>query len=209
MTDLILIGKQGSGKGTQAKILAKRFGFEIFETGGALRAIAKEDSELGREVLAITTRGDLVPNEVVMKIVSDFLQKLTGDAPVIFDGIPRSEEQRVSLEKLITEKGREFRGLEVRLSNEEALGRLSIRAQCGDCGENFGSEEDVCPKCGSVNVSRRADDNPESISKRLDNFDKFTAPLLSVWKDQGKLVSVNGEQDVDLVTEEMLEKLEL
>ena len=209
MTDLILIGKQGSGKGTQAKILAKRFGFEIFETGGALRAIAKEDSELGREVLAITTRGDLVPNEVVMKIVSDFLQKLTGDAPVIFDGIPRSEEQRVSLEKLITEKGRAFRGLEVRLSNEEALGRLSIRAQCGDCGENFGSVEDVCPKCGSVNVSRRADDNPESISKRLDNFDKFTAPLLSVWKDQGKLVSVNGEQDVDLVTEEMLEKLEL
>ena len=209
MTDLILIGKQGSGKGTQAKILAEKFGFRIFETGGALRAIAKEDFDLGREVLAITTRGDLVPNEVVMKIVSDFLSKLEGDAPVIFDGIPRSEEQRLSLEKLLQEQGRDFRALEVRLSDEEAIARLSIRAHCEDCGANFGSPEDVCPKCGSTNISRRADDNPESISKRLENFEKFTAPLLSVWKSQGKLVSVNGEQDIDMVTQEMLEKLGL
>lgn len=209
MTDLILVGKQGSGKGTQAKILAQKFGFKIFETGGALRAIAKEDSDLGREVLEITTRGDLVPNEVVMKIVSDFLLKLEENVPVIFDGIPRSEEQRISLEKLLVEKGREFRALEVRLSNEEALARLTIRAQCGDCGANFGSLEDICPKCGSENISRRADDTPESISNRLDNFEKFTAPLLSVWRDAGKLISVNGERDIDLVREEMLEKLEL
>jgi adenylate kinase len=209
MTDLILVGKQGSGKGTQAKILAEKFGFQIFETGVALRSIAKEDSELGREVLAITTRGDLVPNEVVMKIVSDFLEKLDGEAPVIFDGIPRSEEQRVTLEALLAEKGREFRGLEVRLSDEEALNRLSIRAHCDDCGANFGSKDDVCPKCGSTNISRRADDNPESIAKRLENFEKFTAPLLSVWRDAEKLVSVDGEQDIALVTAEMLEKLEL
>ncbi len=209
MTDLILVGKQGSGKGTQAKLLAQKFGFKIFETGGALRTIAQEDSELGREVLAITTRGDLVPNEVVMKIVSDFLSKLEGDVPVIFDGIPRSEEQRITLENLIKEKGREFRALEIKLSNEEALARLTIRAQCVECGANFGSIEDICPKCGSENISRRADDTPESISNRLDNFEKFTAPLLSAWKESGKLVSVNGEQDIDLVTEEMLEKLEL
>jgi adenylate kinase len=209
MTDLILIGKQGSGKGTQAKILAEKFGFEIFETGGALRAIAREDSDLGREVLAITTRGDLVPNEVVMKIVSDFLSKINAVAPVIFDGIPRSEEQRVSLEKLLEEKGRKFRALEVRLSNEEALERLSMRAKCEDCGANFGSKKDVCPKCDSTNVSRRADDTPEAISKRLENFEKFTAPLLSVWESQGKLVSVNGEQDIEMVTQEVLEKLGL
>ena len=208
MTDLILVGKQGSGKGTQAKILAEKFGFKIFETGGALRAIAKEDSDLGREVLAITTRGDLVPNEVVMKIVSDFLLKLEENVPVIFDGIPRSEEQRVTLEQLIKGKGRDFRALEVLISNEEALARLTIRAQCGDCGANFGSMADICPKCGSENISRRADDTPESISNRLDNFEKFTAPLLSVWKEGGRLISINGERDIDLVTEEMLEKLE-
>lgn len=209
MTDLILVGKQGSGKGTQAKILAEKFGFNIFETGGALRSIAKEDSALGREVLAITTRGDLVPNGVVMEIVSDFLEKLKGVSPVIFDGIPRSDEQRISLEKLLSEKGREFRALEVRLSNKEALARLSIRAQCGDCGVNFGSMEDVCPQCGSTNISRRADDTPAAISKRLENFEKFTAPLLSVWDTEGKLISVDGEQDIDLVTAEVLEKLGL
>ncbi len=209
MTDLILIGKQGCGKGTQAKILAEKFGFEIFETGGALRSIAKEDSDLGREVLAITTRGDLVPNEVVMKIVSDFLSKINAVSPVIFDGIPRSEEQRISLEKLLEEKGREFRALEVRLSDKEALERLSMRAKCEDCGANFGSKEDVCPKCESTNISRRADDTPEAITKRLENFKKFTAPLLSVWEAQGKLVSVDGEQDIEVVTQEILEKLGL
>ena len=72
---IIILGPQGSGKGTQAKILAQKHGYQIFETGGALRAIAKEDSELGRKVLEITQRGDLVPNEIVMDIVEDFLSK--------------------------------------------------------------------------------------------------------------------------------------
>ncbi len=209
MDDLILVGKQGSGKGTQAKILAEKFGYKIFETGGALRAIAEENSALGREVKEITTRGDLVPNEVVMQIVADFLEKLAGEAPVIFDGIPRSDEQRVSLEKLLEIKGRSFRALEIKLSNEEALSRLTIRANCNDCQANFGSKDDLCPVCGSTNVSRRADDNRESILKRLENFEKFTAPLLQVWNDGGKLVSVDGEQDVAAVTSSVLAELGL
>lgn len=207
--DLILIGKQGSGKGTQAKILAKRFGFQIFETGGALRAIAKEDSELGRTVKDITTRGDLVPNEVVMDIVRDFLENNASNGPVIFDGIPRSEEQRVTLEALLSDMGREFQALEIRLTNEEALHRLMLRATCDDCGLSFGSEDDICPKCGSENISRRADDNPDSIMKRLENFDKYTAPLMEIWREAGKMVSVNGEQSVEGVTIEMLEQLGL
>ena len=209
MMDLILVGKQGSGKGTQAKILAEKFGFKIFETGGALRAIAKENSELGREVKEITTRGDLVSNEIVMQIVADFIEKLEGNFPVIFDGIPRSDEQRLSLEKLLEIKGREFRALEIKLSNEEALARLTIRANCNKCGANFGSKDDVCPSCGSTDVSRRADDNVESITKRLENFEKFTSPLLAAWDNAGKLVSVNGEQDVEKVTESMLGQLGL
>ncbi len=207
--DLILIGKQGSGKGTQAKILAKQFGFQIFETGGALRAIAQEDSSLGRTVKDITRRGDLVPNEVVMDIVQDFLKKNAVNGPVIFDGIPRSEEQRQTLEALLADMGREFQALEIRLTNEEALHRLMLRAKCEDCGLNFGSEEDLCPKCGSTNVSRRADDNPNSIMKRLENFDLHTAPLMEIWREAGKMVSVNGEQSVEDVTAEMLEQLGL
>jgi adenylate kinase len=207
--DLILIGKQGSGKGTQAKILAKLFGFQIFETGGALRAIAQENSALGKTVKDITTRGDLVPNEVVMDIVRDFLKKNAKNGPVIFDGIPRSDEQRVTLESLLSEMKREFQALEIRLTNKEALHRLMIRATCNDCGLNFGSEDDICPKCSSKNISRRADDNPESILKRLENFDKYTAPLMEVWRKAGKMISVDGEQDVADVTTEVLGELGL
>jgi len=90
MQDLILIGRQGSGKGTQGKLLAEKFGYKIFVTGDELRAIAKEDSELGREVKAITERGDLVSNEIVMAIVANFIQNLEEGVQVIYDGIPRS-----------------------------------------------------------------------------------------------------------------------
>lgn len=209
MTDLILIGKQGCGKGTQAKILAEKFGFKIFETGGELRAIAQQDTELGREVKDITTRGDLVSNDIVMRIVENFLENLEGDAAVIFDGIPRSEEQRQSLEKLLAEKNRAFRVLEITLSDEATLARLTIRAKCNACGANFGSKDDVCPKCGATDISRRADDNPESITKRLQNFESFTAPLLKVWGEQDRVVSVDGEQPVDQVTVQIHDQLGL
>ena len=106
MIDLILVGIQGSGKGTQGKLLAEKFGYKIFETGGALRAIAKEDSALGHKVKEITERGDLVPNEIVMEIVEHFFAGISSEVPVIFDGIPRSEEQRQSLENLLQEPHR-------------------------------------------------------------------------------------------------------
>ena len=205
--DIILVGKQGSGKGTQAKILAKKLGFKIFETGAALREIAQQDTDLGREVLDITSRGDLVSNDIVMKIVEDFLANLEKDTPVIFDGIPRSEVQRESLEELLAKNSRDFVVIEIKLSNEEALNRLIIRAKCDDCGANFGSPEDICPKCGSENISRRNDDNPDAIMNRLKNFDEYTYPLLEEWEKSGKLISVDGEQSVEEVSQEILSKL--
>ncbi|MBI4231908.1 nucleoside monophosphate kinase, partial [Candidatus Peregrinibacteria bacterium] len=84
--DLILFGIQGSGKGTQGKILAERYGLKIFETGGALRALAQEDSELARKVKSIIEAGHLVPNEVVMEIVEDFMNKQEASSPILFDG---------------------------------------------------------------------------------------------------------------------------
>lgn len=182
MKDLILIGRQGSGKGTQGKILAEKFGYQIFVTGDALRTIAKEDSELGRAVKDITERGDLVSNEIVMAIVADFISKLDTGTPVIFDGIPRSNEQRVTLEAELQKAGRKFTALEIKLSNDEAFERLMKRAE----------------------LEGRADDNPESIQKRLDNFDLHTAPIVDYWQAEGKLVSVNGNQPVQDVTKEVL-----
>jgi adenylate kinase len=177
MKDLILVGIQGSGKGTQARILAKKYDYQIFETGSALRTIAQEDSALGQEVKEITTRGDLVSNEIVMAIVADFIEKLEGDRPVIFDGIPRSEEQRVSLEKLLADKNREFEVLAIELSEKEAFNRMFKRAE----------------------LEGRADDNELSMKKRIANFYEFTAPMLETWRKAGKLLQVCGEHSIEAV----------
>lgn len=205
MKDLILIGKQGSGKGTQGSILAERFQFVIFETGAELRKIAKEESDLGRAVKKIIETGDLVPNEMVMRIADNFIQKAEKETPIIFDGIPRSEEQRSSLENSLEKAGRSFHALEIKLSDAEAMKRLLIRGRCVDCGANFGG--DVCPKCGSKNIIRRNDDNEKAIRKRLLNFENITLPLLENWRERGLLISVNGEQSPTKVTEAILEKL--
>jgi len=180
--DLILIGRQGSGKGTQGKILAEMFGYKIFVTGDELRAIAKEDSELGREVKAITERGDLVSNEIVMAIVANFIQNLEEGVQVIFDGIPRSMDQRETLEEELKKAGRDFVALEIRLSTDEAFERLMKRAE----------------------LEGRADDNPDSIRKRIANFEEHTAPIIKHWDHQEKLISVDGNQAIDDVTQEIL-----
>ena len=173
MKDLILVGKQGSGKGTQGKFLIQDFGYKLFETGQALRNIGQSGTPLGNKVLEITQRGDLVPNEIVMEIVEEFLKDTDADTPILFDGIPRSEPQRISLEALLQKFGRTFEVLEITLSNETAIKRMMGRG--------------------------RSDDTPEAIAKRLENFEEHTRPLIDTWKSQGKVFEVSGEQEIEEV----------
>ena len=182
MKDIILIGPQGSGKGTQGKMLAEKFGFKIFETGGELRKLAAEDSALGRKIKEITTRGDLVSNEIVMEIVENFLENLEKNSAVIFDGIPRSVEQFESLKKLLDAKNREYFAIEVSVPEKETFARLKRRAE----------------------IEHRADDNEAAIKKRLENFRKFTAPILGKLREEEKLVSVDGVGTVDEIFERVL-----
>ncbi|MDH3324633.1 MAG: nucleoside monophosphate kinase [Candidatus Peregrinibacteria bacterium] len=185
MKDLILIGPQGSGKGTQGKILAEKYGFKIFETGGELRRLAEEDSDLGRKVNEIITRGDLVSNDLVMEIVANFIEGLEGDVPVIFDGIPRSEEQRQSLEVLLSQKGRDFTALEVHVPEDVTFDRLFKRAE----------------------IEGRADDNEESIKRRLENYYKHTLPILDKFREEDKLVSVDGVGTLEEIQERIVASL--
>ena len=185
MKDIILVGKQGCGKGTQAKRIAEEHGHSIFETGGALRHIATQDTPLGHKVKDITERGDLVPNDIVMEIVEDFVDRSGTGTPVIFDGIPRSQEQRASLEALLAKKDRDFVVLEITLSDEEAMKRLLSRAQ----------------------IEGRADDKTDVILRRIENFRTHTVPLIETWRDQGRLVSINGEQNIEAVTRDIFATL--
>jgi len=119
--DYVLFGIQGSGKGTQGKFLAPKISASYFETGGELRRLSKEDSELGKKVKSIIEAGHLVQNEVVMEIVENFIKtNPNAGNPIIFDGIPRNGEQNGTFEALLNKMGRKYTGLYFELSKEEA-----------------------------------------------------------------------------------------
>jgi len=187
MRDLIIIGRQGSGKGTQGRLLAEKFNYKIFETGAVLRSMAKEKTELGEKINDIISKGDLVSNEVIMELVVDFIKKVPENTPILFDGIPRSMEQRETLEAELDKFERDFRVLEITLSNKEAFNRLMKRGQ----------------------IEGRSDDNVVAIQNRVEHFEKFTQPIIDYWDKQGIVIRVEGEQPIEKVTAEMIQKLEL
>ena len=179
--DIILFGVQGSGKGTQAQILAERLGYVIFEAGAELRKIRASDTDLGRQVKSIIDAGNLVPNEIVMAIVAEFLKGVTTTDKVIFDGLPRSMVQKESLDALLAEAGRETVCLLIELPRETAIARMQERG--------------------------RADDTDEVIKTRIENFEAQTVPVIALYEQEGKLVRVHGDQPIEQVTEDILDVL--
>lgn len=207
--DYVLFGIQGSGKGTQGKILGDKIGAAYFETGGELRRLAREDSELGKKVKSIIEAGQLVQNEVVMEIVENFIKTVAGNGkPVIFDGIPRNQHQSNTFEDLLNKNGRKYTGIYFELSREDAENRLLKRRVCSGCKSvypAFYTEKD-CEKCHGTLVTR-ADDNAASIRTRLDIFYKETLPVIENWRKNGKMININGADKIEEVTKELLSKV--
>src|SRR3989338_7866396 len=127
--DIVLFGIQGSGKGTQARKLAEEFGYILFETGGALRAIAATDSDLGRQVKEIIDSGHHVSPEIVMDVVNAAVKRCPKDKPIIFDGIPRNMDQMEPFNQVLAGGGREFRCIEIHVDEEAAVQRILKRAE--------------------------------------------------------------------------------
>lgn len=208
--DYILFGIQGSGKGTQGKILAAKTGAAYFETGGELRRLATEESPLGKKVKSIITAGHLVPNEVVMEIVENFIKKSAHGRPIIFDGIPRNKEQNETLENLLKKLGREYTGIYFELSREEALNRLVTRRICSKCKEVYPAfyKNPVCGKCDGELVTR-ADDNADSIKTRIDIFYKETLPIIENWEKREKIIKIDASPAIEEITKNLLSRLAL
>lgn len=173
--DLSLFGIQGSGKGTYAKLLAAEFDMDIFGAGSQLRRVAAQDTETGRLVKKHTDAGDLVPMQVTMRIMDDWL-KAHAERKVIFDGIPRSLEQVGEFDKIVESSGRTMMGVHIVLSEDTAFDRIMKRA------------------------SGRIDDATEgSIRRRLQIFRETTVPVIEFYRAQGLMVDVDGDGTIEEV----------
>lgn len=208
---LVLIGPPGSGKGTQAKRLAEHLGFVHLSTGDILREAVKEGTPLGLEAKKYMEEGKLVPDELVIGIVRERLKSPDCERGVIFDGFPRTLSQAEALDRILGELGRGLgRVVEIEVSDEEVIRRLTGRRTCRNCGTMYHvvfdppKAEGVCDKCGGP-LYQREDDKEEVIRERLKVYRKDTEPLVTYYEDKGILLKVNGEGPIEEVQQRLLE----
>ncbi len=207
--DFILFGIQGSGKGTHGKKLCLEKDMAYFETGGALRKLASMDSELAQKIKKILEAGRLVPNEVVMEIVEDFLKNLTSGTAALFDGIPRNEEQALSLETLFKKYGREFTAVLLIIPKKVAEERLLKRRICEKCKKVFPPSYTgkTCDSCSGKLVTR-PDDTKESIRTRFNIFETETMPVIERYRNEKKLIEIDGNGEISEVERNFFKSFE-
>jgi len=207
----VLLGPPGSGKGTQAVRLAERLGFQHLATGDILREEVKNKTKLGMDAKIFMEKGELVPDQLILEMVSSHFQPKES---YIWDGFPRTEAQAVGLDAMLA-----VRNLSVDLAvlldvpDEVIIRRISGRLFCPGCGANYQRETmppkktGVCDPCGS-RLEARADDRPEVVAKRLAVYREQTAPVTGYYEKQGRLVRVNGNPAPQKVTAELLAVLQ-
>lgn len=206
MKDLILFGVQGSGKGTQARILVEQHGYKGFDTGSELRSIAAQTSELGKKVKGIIEAGKLVPDSVVIEIVEDFLKRTPKSQAVIFDGLPRRLTQKDLFEAVMNKFGRSPTAVLISIPDELALKRLTNRWM-SKSGKIYPSRDLALIENPEETIYQRADDKEEAIKVRLKTYHEETKPVIEWYKSQGRMVEVNGEREAEKVTGALMEKI--
>lgn len=193
---VILTGAPGAGKGTQADLLSGRCGFKKLSTGDALRKHVKLETPIGRIAGAIMERGELVSDEVLLQVLEEELKGFSAKDVVLLDGYPRNLDQARALE----EHGGSHSIAAVwhlDVDRSELVSRLSGRRVCAGCGATFHTSESppkvsgVCDRCGGP-LAQRPDDRAESVSVRLDVYDRTTKPILDFYDAKGMYVRVDG-----------------
>ena len=195
---LILLGPPGSGKGTQANMLQEKFNIPKISTGDILRAAVEDNTDLGKQAKSFMDKGELVPDEIVISLIKERIVEPDCEAGYILDGFPRTIVQAEKLGETLMAMDREIDlVVDLEVDPEELLVRLAGRSTCKNCGAMFHQTshppkaEGVCDECGG-NLYQRNDDNEETIVKRLEVYNKETAPLKDFYREQGKLKSIQG-----------------
>jgi adenylate kinase len=189
---IVLFGKPGAGKGTQAPLLAAKLGVPTLATGDVLRAATRAGTPLGVEAKGFMDRGELVPDKVILGIVAEELKKPQYARGVILDGVVRTVPQAEGLQSMLASLGRSVDAVLVfDIDNDEIVQRLSGRTVCENCQTPYTGREvgSVCSNCGGRLV-RRKDDDPEAVRTRLRVYDEQTAPVLDWYKRDGTKVAV-------------------
>ncbi len=205
MTNIILLGPPGAGKGTQAKRLVEERGMVQLSTGDMLRDARTSGTEMGRRVAEVMDRGDLVTDDIVIGLIRERLDSPSRGG-FIFDGFPRTLKQADALGDLLAQTGQSLDAvIEMQVDDAALVARITGRYTCGNCGEVY---HDVtrptkvtgtCDVCGSTNLKRRADDTEEALKTRLMEYYKKTSPLIGYYYARGKLSAVDGLGEMDAV----------
>lgn len=199
---LMFLGAPGAGKGTQAEIVSERYGIPAISTGALLREAMNAGTELGRKAKQYIDSGALVPDEVVIGIIQQRLQKDDCKGGFILDGFPRTVAQA----KALDEMGVKMDGvISIEVSDADIVRRLGGRRLCADCGASYHVEykpcavDGICDKCGGALIIR-ADDKPEVIQSRLAVYHEQTEPLKDYYAEKGVLKTVVGQEKIEDTT---------
>ncbi len=196
--NLIFLGAPGAGKGTQAEIVCDKLGIPAISTGNMLREAVKNGTPAGLAAKEYMDRGDLVPDEAVIGILKDRIAQDDCKNGFILDGFPRTVEQAEALDKMGVNIDKV---IEISVPDEKIIARLSGRRVCEGCGASYHIDykptkaEGICDSCGAK-VVQRVDDKPETVLSRLETYREKTAPLKGYYEAKGKLVTVNGQEEI-------------
>jgi len=212
---LVLLGAPGAGKGTQAAIISQRTGLSHVASGDLFRKAAQEGTELGQLAKSYMEKGLLVPDEVTIKMILQRLDVIDQDMGLILDGFPRTGDQAKALDKALAERGKAVdKAIYIEVANEELLKRLGGRWICRQCQTPYheiNSPPKVANKCDRCDgeLYQRSDDNEATVKERLKVYFNQTAPILDYYEKEGKLVNVDGKQEIERIAEEIIQAVGL
>jgi len=210
---LIFLGAPGTGKGTQASVLADKYGIPQISTGDILRKAVADETELGKKAKVIMEKGGLVSDDIIIGMVKERLAQSDCEPGYMLDGFPRTITQGESLDALLADDGGIDAVIYFKVPEDEIVRRLTSRRTCRNCGYNYNMISDpppannICEKCGGE-IYQRDDDKEETVRNRLVVYNEKTAPLIEYYKAQNKLYTIDAAQDVEKVRQDIVELYE-
>ena len=204
---LILLGPPGCGKGTQAKRLEDPVEIVQLSTGEMLRAAVASGSDMGQHAAKVMEAGKLMPDEIMVEIISDRIDQPDCRNGFILDGFPRTAPQALALDQLLDQKSLSLdKVIELKVDDDAMVERITGRYSCANCGTGYHDKFQqpkligVCDSCGSSEFSRRSDDNEETVRSRLVAYHAQTAEIVPYYKKKGILTEIDGMQAIEDVT---------